>query len=484
MRTFLFLIFLPLMTIAQGSFDQSLFEQYDSFKEASLVDRRFKHSDLQPLLDQLQEEPGFTLTPLGVSIQGREIRMVSVGEGAIDVLLWSQMHGDESTATMALFDIFNYLKQNGELLSGLRVHFIPMLNPDGAELFTRRNAIGIDLNRDAIRLQSPESRLLKEVRDSLEADYGFNLHDQSRYYNALQTDKPATLSFLAPAFNEPKEMSEKRGDAMKIIALMNEVVQQYAPGQVGRYSDAFEPRAFGDNMQKWGTRTILIESGGHPGDREKQFIRKLNFIAILTALKAISENSFKQVPVKKYWDIPRNDRKLFDLKIENLSFPYLGANYIVDLGVVYEEIENSDHTDFYYVGRIEDIGDLSTHFGYETLDAAGLTFKTGETYPKIVSDFEAFRELDLLQLLKAGYTTVPIDDLPGEIKFTPYPINIVDVRKIQIPKNNQMPKPPLGLGKNPTFLLMRGDQVEYAVVNGFIYRVKSGENGVENGLVE
>lgn len=484
MRNCLLLLLLPLLTYAQGNFEQSLFDQYDSFREASLTDRRFKHSDLQPLLDRLKDEPGFTLSPLGHSIQGRSITMVSVGQGETEVLLWSQMHGDESTATMALFDIFNYIKKNEELLSGLRVHFIPMLNPDGAELFTRRNAIGIDLNRDAVRLQSPESRLLKGVRDSLEADYGFNLHDQSRYYNAFLTDKPATLSFLAPAYNEKKEMSEKRGDAMKIIALMNDVVQKYAPGQVGRYSDAFEPRAFGDNMQKWGTRTILIESGGHPGDREKQFIRKLNFIAILTALKAISENSYKQVSVKKYWEIPGNDRKMFDLKIENLTFPYLGEQYTVDLGVVYEEVENKQHTDFYYVGKIQDIGDLSTHFGYETLDATGLSFKPGETYPRILADFEAFRELDVTQLLTEGYTTVPIDDLPGEIKFTPFPINIVDVRKIQIPKNNQMPKPPLEPGKNPTFLLKHGDQVVYAVINGFIYRVSSGENGVKNGLVE
>ena len=484
MRTYLLLVLFPLLTFAQGSFDQSLFDRYDSFKESSLINRRFKHRDLQPLLESLKGEPGFTVTSLGVSIQGRSISMVSMGQGEKDVLLWSQMHGDESTATMALFDIFNYLKENTELLSGTRVHFIPMLNPDGAELFTRRNAIGIDLNRDAIRLQSPESRILKRVRDSLDADYGFNLHDQSRYYNALETDKPATLSFLAPAFNEAKEMSEKRGDAMKIIALMNEVVQKHAPGQVGRYSDAFEPRAFGDNMQKWGTRTILIESGGHPGDREKQFIRKLNFVAILTALKSISDNSYREISVKKYWEIPRNDRKLFDLKIENLTFPYLGADYTVDLGVVYEEVENQSHTEFYYVGRIADIGDLSTHFGYETLDAAGLAFKTGETYPKVVSDFEAFRELDIPQLLKEGYTTVPIDDLPEEIKFTPYPINIVDLRKIRIPKNNQMPKPPLGFEKNPSFLLTKDGKVVFAVINGFVYRTEGDENRVKNGLVE
>ena len=63
----------------------------------------------------------------------------------------------------------------------MTVHFIPMLNPDGAELFNRHNAIGIDINRDALRLQSPESQLLKKVRDSLDADFGFNLHDQSNF---------------------------------------------------------------------------------------------------------------------------------------------------------------------------------------------------------------------------------------------------------------------------------------------------------------
>jgi hypothetical protein len=482
-RCLLFLLF-PLLTFSQGSFGQNLFESYESFKEKSLSTRRFKHRDLEPLIEDLDTTSGFTVTPLGYSIQGRSISMISAGEGEIDVLLWSQMHGDESTATMALFDIFNYLRENKEILNRIKVHFIPMLNPDGAELFTRRNAIGIDINRDAIRLQSPESQILKGVRDSLDADFGFNLHDQSRYYNAEKTAKPATLSFLAPAFNEAKDMNEKRENAMKIIAVMNEVVQEHAPGQVARYSDTFEPRAFGDNMQKWGTSTILIESGGYPGDPEKQIIRKLNFIAILSALKSISEGSYRLLPVKGYWEIPRNDRSLFDLKIEKITFPYLGREYMVDLGIVYDEVENNSHTDFYYVGKVADIGDLSTHFGYKSISAEGLSFKTGETYPKIIPDFESFRELDIPQLLKDGYTSVSIDDLPEEILFIDYPINIIDIRKIQIPKNNQLPKPPVGLEKNPTFLLTRNEQVVFAVINGFVYAMEGDKNEVKNGLVE
>ena len=473
-----------MLTFSQASFDQDLFDRYESFKEETLRNRRFKHSDLQPLIEELGEVEGFTITRLGNSIQGRGISMISVGQGDVDVLLWSQMHGDESTATMAIFDILNYLCENREILDGMRVHFIPMLNPDGAELFARRNAIGIDINRDAVRLQSPESRLLKNARDSLEADFGFNLHDQSRYYNTGQTSKPATLSFLAPAFNESKDMSEKRGNAMKIIAHMNEAVQRYAPGQVGRYSDAFEPRAFGDNMQKWGTSTILIELGGYPEDQEKQTIRKLNFIAILTALKSISEGSYQKVALKEYWDIPGNSKSLFDLKIENLTFPYLGQDYTVDLGIVYDEMENRSHTEFYFVGKIADIGDLSTHFGYEHLNAEGLTFKTGETYPKIIPDFESFKALDIPQLLEDGYTSVSIDDLPQEIRFIDYPINIIDVRKIKIPRSGQMPKPPVGFEKNPTFLLTRNDKVVLAVINGFVYGIESNENKVNNGLVE
>ena len=47
-----------------------------------------------------------------------------------------------------------------------------------------------------------------------------------------------------------------------------------------------------------------------------------------------------------------------------------------------------------------------------------------------------------------------------------------------------MPTSPVNFGKNPTFLLMKNDQVVYAVVNGFVYRIDGAVNGVKNGLVE
>lgn len=485
MIKYILLLLLPIMGFAQKqSLDKKLFDTYQEFKENSIETRRFKHKDIQPLIDSLKKRSDFEITVLGRSIQGRKISMISVGEGETQILLWSQMHGDESTATAATFDIINYLKTNKTILKNVKVHFIPMLNPDGAEIFNRRNAIGIDINRDALRLQSPESKLLKKVRDSLDADFGFNLHDQSKYYNAKDTPKPATLSFLAPAFNMEKDINSTRGNAMRVIAKMNEVLQKYARGQIGRYSDEFEPRAFGDNMQKWGTSTILIESGGHHDDPEKQYIRQLNYVGILSAIDIIASESYTSTHLDKYLTIPKNDRKLYDLKIENLSFSYIGLDFIVDIGINQFEIENKNHSDFYYIGRISDIGDLSTQFGYETIDATDLTFKVGETYPKIMNDFEEFKSLDYVSLLSQGYTSVSIDNMPPEIKFTPMPMNIIDIKKIMIPKSNTLPSSPIQIGTNATFLLMKDVHVVYAIINGFVYYIKENKNQVKNAIVK
>jgi len=475
MKKILFLFLIPFIGLSQNeAFSENLFAQYETYKETTIKNRRFKHSDIQPLIERLKSEEGFTVTTLGKSIEGRSISMISTGNGKTSVLLWSQMHGNESTATMALFDIFNYLKKNKNILKNITIHFIPMLNPDGAQVFKRRNAIGIDINRDAVSLQSPESKILKAVRDSLQADFGFNLHDQSKYYNAVLTDKPATISYLAPAYNYEKSINETRANAMKIIVEMNEIIQQYAPGQVGRYSDDFEPRAFGDNIQKWGTSTILIESGGFNNDPEKQFIRKLNFVSILAAINSISKKSYLKTSIKKYDEIPINDRKLFDLKITNLTFTHLETNYTVDLGINTNEIENNSNRGFHYVGRIMDIGDLSTYYGYKTLDAKNLTFNTGKVYLEKIFSIDTLENFNFKNLLKQGFTTVVLDSIPKGIHLTKYPIHILDSRDVIIIKEGKsdIPDALLQLGDIPTFILTENDKVVYAIINGFIYNFK------------
>ncbi|QCX00056.1 peptidase M14 [Aggregatimonas sangjinii] len=471
MKTKLVLLFacIGLYCQAQDDITSQLYETYETYKETSLDKRRIKHHQLQPLLTKYRVDPQFTVKVVGKSIEGRDLSLISIGRGETNVFLWSQMHGDEPTATQAIFDIFNFLDsadftaEKEEILNNLTLHFLPMLNPDGAERYQRRNMLGVDINRDALRLQSPESLTLKRVRDSLNADFGFNLHDQSTYYNAERTEKPATISYLAPAYNYEKDIDEIRGNAMKVIVFMNNILQQYAPGQVGRYNDDFEPRAFGDNIQKWGTSTILIESGGYPNDVEKQEIRKLNYVSILSAIYTIAKENYKDIPLADYEAIPENDRKLFDLKIENATYELLGKPYILDIGMNRLEVAIEDSSDFWYSSRIIDQGDLSTYYGYETFDATGYTIRPGKVYPEPIKSMSALKAMgtDPVALLKDGYTYLRVEKIPMNMLSSPLPLHIIG-KAYEVPELN------LEVGINPTFLLEKDGKPRYAVVNGFL----------------
>ena len=457
----IFILLLTLSVKGQDPITSKLYETYEKYKESSLGERRIKHSQLQPLIQQFRANPKFEVQKVGESIEGRDLSLISIGTGDINVFLWSQMHGNEPTATQAIFDILHFLdapdfeEEKQEILSKLKLHFLPMVNPDGAEVFQRRNALGIDINRDALRLQSPEGRALKRIRDSLDADFGFNLHDQSTYYNAELTDKPATISYLATAFNYEKDINEVRANAMKVIVYMNKIIQNYAPGQVGRYSDDFEPRAFGDNIVKWGTSLILIESGGYTNDPEKQEIRKLNYVSILSALYTIANGSYKNIPVEDYEKIPHNDRKLFDLKIKNVTYELLGNDYILDLGIFRNEIDLKGHNDFYYKGVVDDQGDLSTFYGYETFDASGYTI-----VPPKVASLDMARSANTWELLKRGVAYAKTS-IPFEGFAVNTPVHTVGDNFKLTPFNLQP-------GVNPTFFLEKDGKITHAVINGFL----------------
>ncbi len=485
LKSIVFLVVFLLSTslIAQeNDLTSNLYGSYETFKEPSLNKRRIKHHEIQPLIAKLVANPKFKINKVGESIEGRDLNLISVGSGKTNVLLWSQMHGDEPTATQAIFDIFNFLAgddfkaEKEDILSNLTLHFLPMLNPDGAERFQRRNALGVDINRDALRLQSPESQTLKRIRDSLDADFGFNLHDQSTYYNAERTEKPATISYLATAYNYERDINEVRARSMQIIVFMNNIIQKYAPGQVGRYSDEFEPRAFGDNIQKWGTSLILIESGGYANDGEKQEIRKLNYVSILSAMYTIAKKNYEDIPIAEYEKIPKNDRKLFDLKINNVTYKLREKDYILDLGINRLEVDKEGNNDFWYSSRIMDQGDLSTYYGYETFDATGYSIKLGKLYPRTLKTVSEVKKLDAIALLKEGYTYVRSTTIPKDMLESLLPLNIIS-------STFELTELQLEVGTNPTFILEKEGQPRYAIINGFLIDLVTGKGNFKNAMI-
>jgi hypothetical protein len=288
-------------------------------------------------------------------------------------MLWSQMHGDEPTATMAIIDIFNFFSTHPDhivtkaIREKLTVLVIPMLNPDGAERFTRRTAQLVDMNRDALALETPEARILKETCTKYRPEYGFNLHDQEPRLTVGTTNKIAAMALLAPSPDESHTDTAVRVKAKKIASICTQILNLFIPGHIAKWDDTFEPRAFGDNIQKWGTSTVLIESGGWKGDPNKFFIRKLNCIVLLTTLYAITTNEREHADAGVYEQIPFNMKLGCDHIIRNATLQSNNqtAPIRVDVGINFETRRNDSTGSLEQIATVAEIGDLRTFTALE-----------------------------------------------------------------------------------------------------------------------
>ena len=288
-------------------------------KEESIFGRYITLNSINRLIKKLN----FEKKVLGYSFLEKPIYQIKLGSGKKKILIWSQMHGNESTGTKAIFDLLHLFSNPKKLkplcdsiLNSCTIIIIPMLNPDGAALYTRENAQKIDLNRDAVDLKAPESKLLYSTLHQFKPDYCFNLHDQRPFFSVGQENLPATLSFLAPSEDKNRTVTQGRKETMKVIVAMNNSIQKYIPNQIGRYTDEFYPTATGDNFQKAGFNTILIEAGHFPNDNDREITRKYNFLALLLGLKFVANS--KDIDYKEYFNIPNIEKKYFNILLTNV----------------------------------------------------------------------------------------------------------------------------------------------------------------------
>ncbi len=332
-------------------------EKYSIIKENKIHGKWVKIEDIKPLYNKLDESISKEL--LGVSEQGREIFKLKFGTGRKRILIWSQMHGNESTGTKAVFDLLNFIKQNinddivKTIYTNCTIEIIPMLNPDGALAYTRVNANNIDLNRDVVDLEACESKLLRKELDDFNPQFCFNLHDQRTIFGVKGTNKPATISFLAPSEEKTRKITEGRKETMNVIVSMNELLQKIIPNHVGRYTDEFYPTATGDNFQKLGHNTILIEAGHYPNDYEREEVRKFNFYALLQGIYHIAINTEFKV-YKPYFNIPNNVKSFFDTihRFKNKK----------DVGFLY--VDSVIGNQLISKLKKEKVGGLEAHFGH------------------------------------------------------------------------------------------------------------------------
>lgn len=316
------------------------------------VSGRYVHNDtIDPILNN------YDAAEIGRSVQNRPIHAIDLGNGPIKVLLWSQMHGNESTATKALLDMISYFDLFPSLLARFTLKIIPILNPDGAAAYTRVNANDVDLNRDAIQQTQPESKLLIAAYDAFKPDFCFNLHDQRTIFGVL--DQPCMLSFLSPAADKSKRITAPREKAMGIIGHINDALQLYIPNQVGRYDDSYNPNCMGDYFTGQGTPTILFEAGQVGKDYARTETRKWYGFALVEALQCIAADMYV---LDEYHNIPEVEKSFVDVLIQNITVNGNKTN------VALQYVETLAEGNIHFIPIVHSIGELHSQNAHEILD--------------------------------------------------------------------------------------------------------------------
>ena len=341
---------------------------FDNHREKQLHGRYLTLSQIEPILEKHKLKSDVSV--LGNSVLGNPIYGLKTGTGDFKLLLWSQMHGNESTTTKALFDLFNFLDSDDLIAvqwkKKFSFFFIPMLNPDGAEKYTRENANEVDLNRDFLNLSQPESQLLFNVFKEFNPDFCFNLHDQRTIFAAGVNNHPATVSFLAPSYNEACEINVVRQKAINLISGLNEMLQKYIPNQVGRFDDAFNRNCVGDTFQQLGVPTVLFEAGHFQNDYQREETRKYVFISMLQSFALLYENDIVNNKTADYLKIPQNNPCFYDIVYRNVKINYDNSFLITNFAAQFKEEISANGLEFKaYIATVGELGNFFGHLEYD-----------------------------------------------------------------------------------------------------------------------
>lgn len=341
----------------------------DNF-ESDLSGRYITLDHINPLLKKYKKY--FEIFTIGASEFEKDISLIKVGSGKKRILAWSQMHGNETTTTKAVFDLLKFITQKDvfqeEISSFLKnntLYIVPILNPDGAALYTRNNGNSVDLNRDAQDLSQKESQVLMDLFNKVQPDLCLNLHGQRTIFG-LENKNPATVSFLSPASNLKREVTKSRKIAMSLISKMNYNLQKSIPNQIGRYDDSFNDNCFGDCFQMKDVPVILFEAGQNGDDYCREVTRSYIFSSLVSVL-GIDISSHTEFNYKDYFSIPENKKNYKDIIIRNVRIKC--CNDIVSIAIQFNEKLINGKIEF--IPLIDEIGNLDHYFAQKEIVGKG-----------------------------------------------------------------------------------------------------------------
>jgi len=149
--------------------------------------------------------------------------------------------------------------------------------------------------------------------------------------------------------------------------LVSRVAVVFIEGNIARYEDDYNPRAFGDMIAASGTPVILVETGGLYG-YDENYLVKLNFVAYLTALQSLVDGTIESADPQIYESLPTNSTgKLFNYILKKaiiVNFAESKVPFTADIAINRER-RRADQTPPVFV---QEIGDLEDHKGLEEFE--------------------------------------------------------------------------------------------------------------------
>lgn len=126
---------------------------------------------------------GFTVAELArVAYRSRSRPILRVDSTPDDnvrkrLLILSGVHGNEHAGILAIPEVLQRFREARSALSSVALCVLTPVNPIGAAETSRFNANGYDINRDFVRFDTEEARVVRDTMDAFRPDFVLSLHE-------------------------------------------------------------------------------------------------------------------------------------------------------------------------------------------------------------------------------------------------------------------------------------------------------------------
>ncbi|KGX91348.1 peptidase M14 carboxypeptidase A [Pontibacillus halophilus JSM 076056 = DSM 19796] len=293
-------------------------------------ERLHSYEEMVNFLEQVeQRSQHMELEVYGQSVKERDLYLAKFiqDESNPTILFLTQQHGNETLTTEAALNVIKKLSSNGkpvrEILDNVNVLIAPRLNVDGAEgdvnfsledyvsgTHTRYNANGVDLNRDHIDREQPETKALHEnILQVYKPDYMIDLHHQGTQVTLGEDGPLVSGSILYPTNDQvPEDVLQ---GSKQLGSVLYGAIEAKGYGILSKYPGGTANTISRNGLaNEYGISTLLFEMRGMADHYREDYVlgQKSNgkliqqgVTGMMAVLESIADDSIYEADVS-FWD--------------------------------------------------------------------------------------------------------------------------------------------------------------------------------------